>query len=166
MAKLNMTKAAEAVGISRQKLYNDIELKGISVDRSDPKKPTIDTAELLRVYGELQGMDSSKDVKARQRLTPRNDNQIDSLQAELAELRRADREALQSRLDAVERERDEWKEQARSWQEQAERASRLLVDQRETIEPAAPAPSLTDETPAARPQDTRRGGLWAWLRGE
>lgn len=162
MSKLSMSAAARTVGISRQKLYNDIESKGISVDRSDPKKPTIDTAELLRVYGELQGMDTPKDTKPRQRSTPGNDNGLDRLQAEVEALRREKVASLEARIEAAEKERDEWRDQARSWQEQAETASRLLVDLRQEAEPT-PAPAL--ETPPAAAPEPRRGGFWSRLLG-
>lgn len=55
MANLTITEAAQAVGVSRQTLYSSYIKPGkISVNRSDPKRPVIDTAELLRVFGELK----------------------------------------------------------------------------------------------------------------
>lgn len=154
-----MSAAARTVGVSRQKLYNDIELKGISVDRSDPKKPTIDTAELLRVYGELQGVDSLQGVKPRQRLTPENDNGLDRLQAELETLRREKIATLEARAEAAEKERDEWRDQA-------QRLSLLLTDQRQDAAPPSPSPISTAETPPTSPQEARTGGWRRWLLGE
>lgn len=158
MAKLSMSAAARTVGVSRQKLYNDIELKGISVDRSDPKKPTIDTAELLRIYGELQGVDSLHGVKTRQRLTPEKDNGFDRLQAELETLRREKIAALEARAEAAEKERDEWRDQA-------QRLSLLLTDQRQEAAAPAPSPIPTVETPPTGPQEPRTGGWRRWLLG-
>lgn len=159
MAKLSMSAAARTVGVSRQKLYNDIELKGISVDRSDPKKPTIDTAELLRVYGKLQGVDSPQGVKIRQRLTPENDNGLDRLQAELETLRREKIAALEARADAAEKERDEWRDQA-------QRLSLLLTDQRQETAAPVPSPIPAVETLPTEAQKPRTGGWRKWLRGE
>lgn len=164
MSKLTMSAAARIVGISRQKLYNDIKSKSISVDRSDPKKPTIDTSELLRVYGELQGADSTQDVKPRQKFTPGNDNGLDRLQAEVEALRREKIASLEARIEAAEKERDEWRDQARSWQEQAETASRLLVDLRQEADP--PPPSIAPETPSAAAPEPRTGGFWSLLLGK
>ena len=55
MANLTISEAAQAVKVSRQTLYNSYIKPGkISVNRSDPRRPVIDTAELLRVFGELK----------------------------------------------------------------------------------------------------------------
>lgn len=166
MAKHSISAAARLVGISRQTLYKDIQSKGITVEKDDTGKPQIDTSELLRVYQALQGANDKPNVKPSHKATPGNDNQIDSIQAELDALRREKFAALEARAEAAERERDEWRNQARSWQEQAEITSRLLVDQRPSVEPAAPVPTPSDETPPASPSETRQGGFWSWLRGE
>ena len=61
MATVNMSKAAELAGVSRQTIYNHVK-KGILSKNSDG---TIDTSELLRVFQNLR-FDSqdkpSKDV--------------------------------------------------------------------------------------------------------
>lgn len=54
MTLLNIKEASKLAGISRQHFYRDyIDTGKISVDRSEPKKPKIDIAELLRVFGAL-----------------------------------------------------------------------------------------------------------------
>lgn len=159
MAKHSISAAARLVGISRQTLYKDIQSKGITVEKDDSGKPQIDTSELLRVYQALQGANDKPNVKPSHKATPGNDNQIDSIQAELDALRREKIAALEARAEAAERERDDWKDQA-------QRLSRLLVDQRPSVEPAAPVPTPSDETPPASPSETRQGGFWSWLRGE
>lgn len=54
MTLVNIKQAAELAGLSRQQLYREyLDTGKVSVDRSEPKKPKIDTSELLRVFGEL-----------------------------------------------------------------------------------------------------------------
>ena len=55
MSALTISEAAQAAGISRQTLYKVYIKPGkISVNRAEPKKPTIDPSEILRVFGELK----------------------------------------------------------------------------------------------------------------
>tara|TARA_R110000868_G_scaffold38768_1_gene135381 strand:- start:452 stop:988 length:537 start_codon:yes stop_codon:yes gene_type:complete len=58
-----MTDAAKIVGISRSTLYEHIEEKGISVDREDKKRPTINVSELIRIYGDDVNPDNLKGKK-------------------------------------------------------------------------------------------------------
>jgi len=57
MKNHSIREAARLVGISRSQFYEDyINVPGVlSVDRTNPKRPTISTTELLRVFGELKG---------------------------------------------------------------------------------------------------------------
>ena len=55
MSALTISEAAQAAGVSRQTLYKVYIKPGkISVNRAEPKKPTIDPSEILRVFGELK----------------------------------------------------------------------------------------------------------------
>ena len=56
MAQLNMTDAAKTAGISRNTLYKKIKKGVISVTYDRQQNRVIDTSELVRVFGELQGM--------------------------------------------------------------------------------------------------------------
>jgi transposase-like protein len=59
MAKISISEAARQVGISRSALYRSyIKTGKISVDRNSQENPTIDTSELLRVFGEQFGATS------------------------------------------------------------------------------------------------------------
>ena len=56
MPFLSIKDAASAAGISRTAFYKQYILPGkISVNRADPKKPCVDTSEILRVFGSIQG---------------------------------------------------------------------------------------------------------------
>jgi hypothetical protein len=56
MPKVSITEAARLAGVkSRSRFYKDyIDTGIITVDRSVPNRPEIDTAEILRVFGELK----------------------------------------------------------------------------------------------------------------
>lgn len=82
MATVNMSKAAELAGVSRQTIYNHVK-KGILSKNSDG---TIDTSELLRVFQNLR-FDSqdkpSKDVSDRHKFTDSTCNSDVNLQLAL-----------------------------------------------------------------------------------
>jgi hypothetical protein len=70
MSKLSITAAAKAVGISRQTMYKKYINHGlISVETVDDVK-SIDTSELLRVFGRLQPIDESELQHATEHGTP------------------------------------------------------------------------------------------------
>lgn len=53
---VNITKAAKLAGITRETLYKNYINKGkISTTRDARNRPAVDTSELLRVFGTLQG---------------------------------------------------------------------------------------------------------------
>lgn len=55
MPLLSIKDAAIAAGISRTAFYKQYIAPGkISVNRADPKKPVVDTAEILRVFGTIK----------------------------------------------------------------------------------------------------------------
>ena len=56
MAKVTVTEAAKLAGLGRQQLYRGYISTGkISVERDHQDRPRIDTAEILRVFGEMKG---------------------------------------------------------------------------------------------------------------
>lgn len=92
MTKVNISEAAKLADISRSKFYeNYINTGKISVDKSNPKKPMVDTSELLRVFGELHASDSSennnRDTREQHKKTPW-DTENDTIQAKLFEMER------------------------------------------------------------------------------
>jgi predicted site-specific integrase-resolvase len=55
MAKVTVTEAAKLAGLGRQQLYRGYISTGkISVERDHQGRPQIDTAEILRVFGEMK----------------------------------------------------------------------------------------------------------------
>lgn len=87
MAKVSISEAARLAGITRQYFYKKyINTGAISVDRGNEDAPTVDTAELFRVFGELQ-VDSAKSTKILQVADSEKDNKIAALEAEVKLLR-------------------------------------------------------------------------------
>lgn len=52
MARLSMTEAAKQWGISRRTLYRRVSLGALSVSSGAGRLKTVDTVEMLRVFGE------------------------------------------------------------------------------------------------------------------
>ena len=129
MAKLTVSGAARAVGLSRQYLYKGyIKTGKLSVDRDERGKPVVDSSELIRVFGELKSHGASTNVDSELRLeTQEKDTDVIRLQARLEAneelLRRAEEQ-----LRAAE-EREMWLRQ------QLERAQAVLTDQRQAHRP-------------------------------
>lgn len=125
MASVTITNAARLAGISRQYLYKAyIKTGKISVDRDSNGTPTIETAELLRVFGVLNGEwagETSVSQHSSQEETVKNDVDIKLLSAEVAAkdevIRRLERQVAEGG------EREAWLRQ------QLERAQAVLTDQ-------------------------------------
>lgn len=118
---INITKASQLAGIGRETLYKNYINKGkISVSRDEKNRPVIDTSELLRVFGRLQGVEDTPHTTPTntlsQHTTPHTEivdlmTQIAQLKAENSQLKeqitKADnrelwqREKIDSLLDAV-----------------------------------------------------------------
>lgn len=121
MAKVNLTQGAKLAGVSRSTLNRHLKEGKISKVNGTDGKPCVDTSELQRVYGGLSHDTLSHTVPMKQRETPvdtvKNDIEIAVLRAEL--------NATKERLDETQKDRDEWKGQAKT-------LSLLLTDQRPT----------------------------------
>lgn len=89
--KLTITDAAKTVGLSRSHFHMTYVKPGkITVERDDQGKPWVDTSELLRVFGKLQGtnIENTHEVfggEHQKTLTEHNENA--TLQAEVRLLR-------------------------------------------------------------------------------
>ncbi|MCE5388605.1 MAG: hypothetical protein K0041_08520 [Acidithiobacillus sp.] len=129
MAKLTVSGAARAVGLSRQYLYKAYIKNGIlSIERDEKGNPLIDSSELIRVFGEIKDSGvSTSIVNSSQLETQENDIIVARLQAQLDakdELLRRAEEQLR-----VAGERELWLRQ------QLERAQAILTDQRQANRP-------------------------------
>lgn len=120
MAKVNLTQGAKLAGISRSTLNRHLKEGKVSKGIGEYGKPCVDTSELQRVYGSVSHGVLRRDVPMTQRGTPpetaENMTEIALLRAELT--------ATKERLEETQRDRDEWKGQAKT-------LSLLLTDQRQ-----------------------------------
>lgn len=171
MPLLNMTEAARAAGLSRSQFYAGYVKPGtVSVDRSDPKKPKVDTSEIIRVFGTIQA-DNTVSDKSGQDKTPENTAPYtDDLTQTVKELR--------EKLDAAERDTDLLKKELRmtsehladvredrdKWRDQAQHQQKLLTsgqDNRERQDRELKA--MIDEL-REQVDDLKGRGLFWWMR--
>jgi predicted site-specific integrase-resolvase len=119
MAKVNLTQGAKLAGVSRSTLNRHIKEGKVSKANGMGGKPCVDTSELQRVYGDLSHDTPYQKVSMKHARTPsdtvKNDIEIAALRAEL--------NATKERLEETQKDRDEWKGQAKT-------LSLLLTDQR------------------------------------
>lgn len=83
---LNLTQAAEAVGITRKTLYSHIDKGFVSVTRQQGKR-YVDVSELIRYYGSVSLPEEKINAVTRSQ-TKRDDDTILAMQRELVELRK------------------------------------------------------------------------------
>ena len=83
---LNLTQAAEAVGITRKTLYSHINKGFVSVTRQQGKR-YVDVSELIRHYGSVSLPEEKINAVTRSQ-TKRDDDTILAMQWELVELRK------------------------------------------------------------------------------
>lgn len=99
MAKLSVTQAAKAAGISRTNFYKNYVKPGkLTVERDHQGRPQVDTSELMRVFGLLKG-DVMDDVRGEHKTTPENTSGNNALERE--------NQLLREQLTAA-HEREEW----------------------------------------------------------
>jgi DNA-binding transcriptional MerR regulator len=122
MARHSISEAAKLTGKARSTLHKHISEGLISKETGSDGKPYLETAELVRAYGPLQGASDSTTLQKQQHRTPRIDSRDNTLWSEVEALRREKIERLEARIAELEAERDEWREQAKTL--------RALTDQR------------------------------------
>ncbi len=104
MAKVSVSEAARLAGISRTNFYKSyIKTGKLTVERADDGKPTVDTSEILRVFGRLQD-DSNINESNEQKVTPENTNIISNIENELKAIRNLLSVKDEQLLEAKERE--------------------------------------------------------------
>jgi len=128
MPNVSISKAAKLAGLSRQHFYDAYIKPGkITVDRSSPKRPKIDTAEILRVFGKLQS-DNKKSDNVLQDMTPKistsYSNELSQTVNELTErIQTLEKDNIRLQTIADERQntiadlrhdRDQWQSQAQT----------------------------------------------------
>ncbi|SDK84345.1 hypothetical protein SAMN05421823_103695 [Catalinimonas alkaloidigena] len=163
MAKLNVTQAAKAAGISRTTFYKDIDKKRISFDVDERGNKLFDTSELLRHYPDLKAVDTPKTVQVNKVEQP--EHSVDYMEYLML---KKENEMLRRERD-IERERRE----AAEFREEShlriiEKQTYLLEGSKRDQYPAMPQqpvqelPEPETVTPQAAP---KAGGFFGWLLG-
>ena len=127
MAKVSVSEAARLAGISRTNFYKSYVKTGkITVERADDGKPTVDTSEILRVFGRLQD-DSNDSEQKEQKITHEN---IPNVSAAIE----AEMKAVRDLLNVKEEQLSEAKDREiwmRKQLEELTTAIKLIEDKRE-----------------------------------
>jgi chromosome segregation ATPase len=147
--QVSISKAADMVGITRATLYRHIEKKGITTVKDREGNPKIDVSELIRVYGDevkMPGEEGGKNTENKENDTasetgaiqddtpPKDQSRFDIMQEKVKRLegelellgkeRIREREQLQDQIDSL-------NDHLKTAQDQANRVTALLTDQRE-----------------------------------
>lgn len=119
MTQVTISEAARRVGIARSTLLRHIKNGKVSKVIGKDGKPSLDTSELLRVYGDLKTSDNddTSDTLHQDRSTLQvdTDDRHTEKDIEIATLR-AELKAALERADEFKEERDEWRGVAKKGQ--------------------------------------------------
>lgn len=140
---LNLTQAADAVGITRKTLYSHIDKGLVSVTRQQGKR-YVDVSELIRYYGSVSLPEEKINTVTRSQ-TKHDDDTILAMQRELVELRKLIEK--QQLLLEDKQEADRLREQVTGLQNERDAAAQEL--EKVKVELAA----------------TRNNGFWKRLFG-
>ena len=108
--QVNISQAAEMVGVTRATFYRHIEKKGISVTKDDDGNPLVDVAELTRVYGHrVKPLDNKNDTpntalntRAKDDSSSTDTKGLEEKIKFLEELRQSDKESNQRQIKQLE----------------------------------------------------------------
>lgn len=119
MTQVTISEAARRVGVARSTLLRHIKNGKVSKVIGKDGKPSLDTSELLRVYGDLKNSDKddTSDTLHQNRSTLQVDtgDRYTEKDVEIATLR-AELKAALERADEFKEERDEWRGVAKKGQ--------------------------------------------------
>lgn len=119
MTQVTISEAARRVGVARSTLLRHIKNGKISKVIGKDGKPSLDTSELLRVYGDLKTPDEDDTSDAlhqnRSALQVDTSDRYTEKDIEIATLR-AELKAAIERADEFKEERDEWRGVAKKGQ--------------------------------------------------
>ena len=127
---LNLTQAAEAVGITRKTLYSHIDKGLVSVTRQQGKR-YVDVSELIRYYGSVSLPEEKINTVTRSQ-TKHDDDAILAMQRELVELRKLIEK--QQLLLEDKQEADRLREQMTGLQNERDAAAQELEKVKEELE--------------------------------
>ena len=144
----NLATAAAASGINRSTVLRAIKSSKISATKSELGEWTIEPAELHRVYAPVAPATARPEVSQ-----PDATGHVAGLEAQVTPVREV---AVLLRTQLDEDDREEWRQQAAHWREQAQRLSLPQLP----AQPAAPSKAVSVPTVAIG----SRRRWWRWRR--
>ncbi|TIG07740.1 hypothetical protein, partial [Legionella pneumophila] len=130
MAKtlLNLSQAAQAAGITRRTLYNNVKQGKVTVSRDGKNNPVVDVSELIRVYGNVNIPEKQIPGISHRENTQKNfpQEQLLAMQKELADLRQAVTLMLEDKTSREE-ERRQHDDERRKLQAEVDRLTTELT---------------------------------------
>lgn len=135
MPKLNMTRAAKAAGIARGTLYKHIKEGRVTCEQNEKGEKVIDTAELLRVYGELRHPDTSSE-QTEERANERHETPESVL--------------LREQITLLQKQVEDLRQDKQTSQKREEDLLTIIKQQQALLPP---------------PQQPKKAGLWARVLG-
>lgn len=139
--KVSMSDAAKMAGVSRATFYRHIEDKGISTEKNKKGAQVVDISELLRVYGDdlksLEDVEKDKTSKKEKGETPQDKGSV-SVELEVIRERlknfenerERERQQLTSQIEDLRSRLEQSEEQRIKSEEQKDRLTLMLTDQR------------------------------------
>jgi len=134
---LNLTQAAEAVGITRKTLYKHLDSGKLSAVRDSSGKRAVDVSELIRVYGKVQlpepAVNAGKQLQGNRNVASEETSEaLQGMQKELVQLRELV-QAMQGQQQLLledARRRDEQAAELTRLQSEADELRRALEQER------------------------------------
>ena len=151
MSQHSISEAAKLVGKNRRTLQRHIESSKLSKVEDEEGNSKLETAELIRVYGELE-------LPQDDRTAGEGDRSQQTARARSADAQH-EMELLRLKLSHAEQERDS--ERERRQQAEAEKGRLLGIIERQTLLLQPPAPAT--ETSATGENEPAQRGFWDWL---
>lgn len=165
--KVNISQAAKMAQVDRSTFYRHVKEKGISLDKSNPKRPQVDVSELIRAYGsdlvpleQLQQDDNNKKVLHTTIPHTPIEEQIElhTLREKvkhLEALRETEKRSLGDQIELL-------KDLLESEKTERNKTTALLTDERKKGEEATTRLSSLEKTveKLAEQQNTKKKGWW------
>ena len=108
MTKLSLNKAAKEAGVAKSTLLDALKTKRMSAEKNDKGHWSIDPAELFRVFPKTSSNENVEPTPT----TQENHQKTNDLQAEIKALTQEKVERLETQIEELRLERDEWRKQA------------------------------------------------------
>jgi len=130
--QLNLSQAAEAVGVTRRTLYNHIAQGKVTVSRDVKNARVIDVSELIRVYGSVNLPGKEVSIDSHRKNTQSNfpNEDLKAMRAELAELR----ELIQNQQQLLLEDKQQREQKTEAEELERQRLQQEVTDLKQQLE--------------------------------